>query len=194
VIAGHPAITPLAPGQGLTAAIWERIGEDLRAGAEPEAHDLALFQARELLAVGMRSVAAISAAVACETKARRTVDRLQSGKPGGLADPEYRRLTSRHAKVPASQILSGVLDRVCGRSLAREQRSLFDTIERLFNARNTVAHTGRCAVREGSTEREVSAAEVATWLEAVEAVHAWLDGLSVLNSCLNSHDRLNEAG
>ncbi len=191
--AARPARTPLAPGRGLTAGIWTQLQSDLRSGTEPAAHDLALFQARELLAVGMRAVAVLSAAVACETKARRTVEALQAEKPGGLADPEYQRLTSRHAKIPASQVLSTILDRVCGRSLARERRPLFEAVERLFNARNTVAHTGRCALREGAQEREVGREEVDSYLDAVEEVHLWLDELSPLNSCLEPQDRLNSA-
>ncbi|MBM3267817.1 MAG: hypothetical protein FJZ01_09235 [Candidatus Sericytochromatia bacterium] len=191
--AGRPERTPIAPGRGLTAEIWSRLASDLQAGSEPAPHELALFQARELLAVGMRAMAVLSAAVACETKARSAVAILQAARPGGLDDPEYLRLTSRHAKVPACQVLSSVLDKVCGRNLARENRALFESVERLFNARNTVAHTGRCALREGSLERAVDLVEVAAFLAAVEEVGAWLDGLSLLNSCLDPHDRLNSA-
>ncbi len=175
VHAARPASSPLAPGRGLTHEIWTQLERDMRTGTEPEPHDLALFQARELLAVGMRSMAVLSAAIACETKARRVTEALQSLKPGGLEDPAYLKLTSRHAKVPASQVLSAVMDLVCGRNLLRDDRVLFDTMERLFNVRNTVAHTGRCALREGTSIRDVDLSEVKTLVEAVDLVLAWLD-------------------
>lgn len=171
----RPPSSPIAPGRGLTYDIWAQLGRDLRAGSEPEPYDLALFQARELLAVGMRAMAVLSAAIACETKARRIAEEIQSRKPGGLEDPAYVKLTSRHAKVPASQVLSSVMDLVCGRSLIREDRALFETMERLFNIRNTVAHTGRCALREGTCIRDVDLSEVKTLVEAVDLVHDWLD-------------------
>lgn len=171
----RPSSSPLAPGRGLTYEIWSQLERDLRSGTEPEPHQLSLFQARELLAVGMRAMAVLSAAIACETKARRVTEELQGRKPGGLEDPAYAKLTNRHAKVPASQVLSSVMDLVCGRSLIREDRMLFETMERLFNIRNTVAHTGRCALREGASIRDVDLAEVKTLVEAVDLVHDWLD-------------------
>ncbi|MBI6546426.1 MAG: hypothetical protein HY692_06500 [Cyanobacteria bacterium NC_groundwater_1444_Ag_S-0.65um_54_12] len=166
---------PLVPGNVLTDRIWEQIRQDLQHNFEPEVHEIALMQAKELLFIGMRPIAILGAAVACETKAKRIAEQLQARKPGGLMDPLYQKLAGRHAKIPTSQIFSSVLDLICGHNLMREDKTLFQAIETLFQVRNTIAHTGRCAIREGNSEQEVDLSLAAHLITAVEQAGKWLD-------------------
>lgn len=111
--------------------------------------------------------AILLSAIACELKVKEV---LIGAAPDHMA--EVVQLLFEHPadfSMPVRGLFDRAMKAVTGRSLREEDRPLYKAVDRLFQARNRVAHRGGEGVREDELRSSVTTAQ---------KVVAWLDGVS----------------
>ncbi|MFG1620203.1 hypothetical protein ACGFI3_46280 [Nonomuraea wenchangensis] len=166
-----------------------RLGEAMRA-ATPANHDTALLAAAEgnepPLAEALLADAeylttdavhpdvrlgVLLAAIACEVKVKEAITEVAQPSQIGLIDVIVKHHQQVH--VPAVVRFHLLMDAICQRSLQRENSALYTRVEKLFAARNKIAHIGHKTLEPGEDlQAHVKTAQDAfAWLNSIITEH-----------------------
>jgi hypothetical protein len=112
-----------------------------------------------------RVQAVLLAAIACEVKIKQCLREL-AGREQALLTVILE--NPRDVSLAALSLFDKALDAVCGRSLRRDNRELFNAVKTLFEDRNRIAHRGGEGLDTSELGRHIATAQaVFTYLEAL---------------------------
>lgn len=153
---------------GLTSEDFSHVAKHLGAREEPALADVlladAVFLSSEARSDPGRAV--LTAAIALEVRVKEVLQ--------NAASPEARRIVDlmldnpRDWPQPAAALFDKAMVAVTGRSLRLEQHEIYKTIDRLFQARNAVAHSGKLPSEQEAREFSETARVAFAWLGSVE--------------------------
>jgi hypothetical protein len=110
-------------------------------------------------------MATLFAAMACEVKMIETMRNLASQEQVELLEMVFDRRV-----VQGVALFKKGISAICGRSLARDDPSLYQALAKLFKDRNTIAHLGGAGLMEGDLKGHAQTArKVLDWIDGVIA-------------------------
>ena len=125
---------------GLTGERWEEVRQDIASGAMSELCDEFIVDAKVALQLEQDANRAILyAAIACEIFIKEYSEK--AAKEAGIDQPLWEYLTDRRLKV--LEYYDEILSLLKHRSLPKEEPDIYEQVEYLFRARNSIMHTGK---------------------------------------------------
>jgi hypothetical protein len=161
---------------GVTSGVWEKVA-DLPADFTPQLWDMLLLDAHAQLPDVNTAIVLANAAL--ESFINLALDILAEGS--AVAPESWKWLNSRgddwRKQPSAKEKYDQVLFMFTGRSLAREEKSLWEAFNKLREVRNAIVHQGRAVTKTKKTETAVSpdmakklvvdAGRIISWVEAI---------------------------
>lgn len=111
------------------------------------------------------------AAIACEVKVKEALAAVAHPLQRGALDVMLNHF--RDVSIPVNLLFHVGMKAICGRSLSDENKVLFSRVQKMFSARNKVAHMGGKALQadENLLGHVETAREAFAWLNSVVAEH-----------------------
>lgn len=161
---------------GVTLGVWEKAA-DLPADFIPQLWDMLLLDAHAQLPDVNTSIVLANAAL--ESFINLALDILAGGS--AVAPESWKWLNARgddwRKQPSAKEKYDQVLFLLTGRSLAKEEKALWEAFNKLREVRNSIVHQGRAVIKTKKTETEVSpvmakklvmdAGRIISWVEAI---------------------------
>jgi hypothetical protein len=124
----------------ITIKLWEHICADLKYEYEPDLARIFLLDAQDEALSGNISMAVVCIAIACEI----LTDRLISAEAKKIGNPLYDYIINKDTGISVINLLHVPLKSLIGYSVKEKYRDLWNDLQKLFEARNKVAHEGKC--------------------------------------------------
>ena len=162
----------------INETIWEQVLSDMKnVSYEPDIAKTFLLDAQEEALSMNNNLAIVGAAVACEVFTKRFI----SNQAKKIGNEFYDYVIEEVREISIPELLDNALKSLTGHSMKEDNRPLWNDLDRLFQVRNKVAHTGECYYmsRSGKTKHAVDSVKVMDFIERVYEL------FEILESCTN---------
>jgi hypothetical protein len=150
----------------INEAVWEQILTDMKnVSYEPDIAKSFLLDAQEEALSMNNNLAIIGAAVACEVFTKRFI----SNQAKKIGNEFYDYVIEEVREISIPKLLDNALKSLAGHSIKEDNKPLWNDLDRLFQVRNKVAHTGECYYmsRNGKMKHAVDSVKVMDFIERV---------------------------
>ena len=133
------AFRVVSQGAGLTGERWEEVRQDIASGTTPELYDEFILDAKTALDEEDLIRAILYAAIGCENFIKEYAEK--AAKEAGIDQKFWRYLKGHHPGV--HDYYDSILRLIKHRSLKDDNLHVYEQIEYLFRARNSIMHAGK---------------------------------------------------
>ncbi|MFZ3079229.1 MAG: hypothetical protein WA109_06040 [Bellilinea sp.] len=156
----------LSPERGMVS--MSSIMQNMSVDIEPSLVNSLLLDAKERIITLRIREAVLSIGTACEVAANEYLRR-----KGKANDRQVKKILTQKISF-AEKRFHYITDTLDGRSLKREDESIFDLVEKAYRARNNIAHEGRAEFEDEGEITIVDAKISNKFLDAAERAVKWL--------------------
>jgi hypothetical protein len=156
---------------GITSKRWQELAEEFTLGLDTELWEDFLLDAKVALGENDLNRAILYAAIACEIFIKEYTEK--SAKEKGISQIFWEYLKDPNTETKVRAYYDQVLHLVKGHSMKRENKEIYNRLDRIFQARNKIMHEGK--IPPSWNRNKIN--ELGEDIRKVEQIISWVQGL-----------------